>query len=208
MIYFPKSLLLLISNNFADQKSLSKIYYDISWWRHQIEKKIPRYWPFVQGIHRSPMNSSHKGQWRGALVFPVICAWINGWVNNRKAGDLRRHCGHYDVVVMSQHNLGTPNSHLAWSDLKLPRGTLLYKDDLAPVKKIPLWWYGGCKIVVSSLHNGIPYTVKWHIYWKIMPFITHWAIRCYIVRSREVSESRDWCWNDRIAFENQQAFRQ
>ena len=47
-----------------------------------------------------PVNSLHKGQWRGALMFSLICAWINGWVNNREAGDLRRHCGHYDVTVM------------------------------------------------------------------------------------------------------------
>ena len=25
-------------------------------------KKCPRYWPFVRGIHRSPVNSPHKGQ--------------------------------------------------------------------------------------------------------------------------------------------------
>ena len=46
------------------------------------------------------MNSSHKGQWRGALVFSLICVWINGWVNNRDAGDLRRYSTHYDVIVM------------------------------------------------------------------------------------------------------------
>ena len=46
------------------------------------------------------VNSPHKGQWRGALMFSLICVWINGWVNNRKAGDLRRHRGHYDVNVM------------------------------------------------------------------------------------------------------------
>ena len=27
--------------------------------------------------------------------------WINSWVNNRQAGDLRRHRAHYDVTVMS-----------------------------------------------------------------------------------------------------------
>ena len=32
--------------------------------------------------------------------FSLICAWINGWVNNREAGDLRRHCAYYDVIVM------------------------------------------------------------------------------------------------------------
>ena len=50
-------------------------------------KPFPRYWPFVRGIHRSPVNSPHKGQWRGALMISLICAWMNGWVNNREAGD-------------------------------------------------------------------------------------------------------------------------
>ena len=49
----------------------------------------------------SPVNPPHKGQWRGALIFSLICAWINGWVNNREAGDLRRHLAHYDVIVMT-----------------------------------------------------------------------------------------------------------
>ena len=59
---------------------------------------------FVRGSHRSPVNSRHKGQWRGALMFSFICAWINGWANNRKAGDLRRHRAHYDVTVMGLSN--------------------------------------------------------------------------------------------------------
>ena len=56
--------------------------------------------PFVWRIHRSPVNSHHKGQWRGDLVFSLICAWTNGWVNNRDAGDLRRNRTHYDVTIM------------------------------------------------------------------------------------------------------------
>ena len=40
------------------------------------------------------------GQWRGALMFSLISAWTTGWVNNRNAGDLRRHPAHYDVTVM------------------------------------------------------------------------------------------------------------
>ena len=63
-------------------------------------KYFPRYWSFVRGIHRSPVNSPHKGQWRGALMFSLICARINSWVNNGEAGDLRRHRGHFDVIVM------------------------------------------------------------------------------------------------------------
>ena len=57
---------------------------------------------FVRGIHRSPVNSPHKGQWRGALMFTLICARTNSWVNNREAGDLRRYRAHYDVIVMAR----------------------------------------------------------------------------------------------------------
>ena len=64
-------------------------------------KIFSHYWPFVRGIHRSPVNSPHKGQWRGAFIFSLICAWINAWVNNRKAGDLGLHRAHYDVTIMS-----------------------------------------------------------------------------------------------------------
>ena len=66
-------------------------------------KYFPRYWPFVRGIHRSPVNSPHKGQWCGDLMFSLIYAWINSWVNNREAGDLRRHRAHYNVIVMFTH---------------------------------------------------------------------------------------------------------
>ena len=41
-----------------------------------------------------------KGQRREALMYSLICAWINGWINNREAGELRRHGAHYDVTVM------------------------------------------------------------------------------------------------------------
>ena len=47
-----------------------------------------------------PGESPHKGQWRGALMLSLICVSINGWVNNREAGDLRRHRVHYYVTVM------------------------------------------------------------------------------------------------------------
>ena len=68
---------------------------DVIKWKH-----FPCKWPFVRGIHRSPVNSPHKGQWRGVLMFSLMCARINGWVNNGEAGDLRRHQVHYDVIVM------------------------------------------------------------------------------------------------------------
>ena len=42
---------------------------DVIKWKHS-----PPYWLLVWGIHRSPMNSSRKGQWRGALIFSVWSA--------------------------------------------------------------------------------------------------------------------------------------
>ena len=68
---------------------------DVIKWQH-----FPRNWPFVRGIHRSPVNSPHKGQWRGALMFSLICVWINDWVNSREAGDLRRYRAHFDVIYI------------------------------------------------------------------------------------------------------------
>ena len=83
---------------------------DVTKWKH-----FSGYWPFVRGSHRWPVNSPHKGQWRRALMFSLICAWINGWVNNRKAGDLRRHRDHYDVTVMNASDKYPTVHHLVTS---------------------------------------------------------------------------------------------
>ena len=73
-----------------------KTHDDVIKWKH-----FPCYWPFKRGIHRSSVNSPHKGQWCGALMFPLICAWMNIATNNREASDLKCHRPHYDVTIMS-----------------------------------------------------------------------------------------------------------
>ena len=73
-------------SSFSVCSSLSMCHDDVIKW-----KQFPRYWPFVRRIHRSPVKSPLKGQWRGTLLFCLICVWINGSVNNLDAGDLRRH---------------------------------------------------------------------------------------------------------------------
>ena len=55
-------------------------------------------------------------------MFSLICVWINGWVNNREAGDLIRYRGHYDVIVM----------HLYFRDV-LHRVTNIISQSL-------IWW--------------------------------------------------------------------
>ena len=84
-------------------------YDDVIKWNY-----FPRYWPFVQWIHRSPVNSPHKGQWRETLMFSLICVWINGWVNNRDAGDLRLY--HYDVLVMVGRGVARDYMHMVPSN--------------------------------------------------------------------------------------------
>ena len=75
--------------------SINWTHDDVIKWKH-----FPRYCPFVRGIHRSSVNSPHKGQWCGALMFSLISVWIKVSVSNREAGDLRCHHTHYDVIVM------------------------------------------------------------------------------------------------------------
>ena len=68
-----------------------------SWWRHQMET-----FSALLAICPVPVNFPHKGQWRGALMFSLVCTRINGWVNNGEAGDLRRYRAYYNVTVMLQ----------------------------------------------------------------------------------------------------------
>ena len=70
------------------------IHDDVIKWKH-----FPRNWPFVQGIHRSRWIPHTKASDAELWCFSLINVWINGWVNNREAGDLRRYRAHYDVIV-------------------------------------------------------------------------------------------------------------
>ena len=79
-------------------------------------------------------KSPHKGQWRGALMFTLICTRINGWVNNREAGDLRRHRAHYVVIVMISSNSARTRSVMRLSS----RGSL--------------YWHGLILIVSRIIH--------------------------------------------------------
>ena len=110
-----------------DTLSIPYEHDDIIKWKH-----FPRYWPFVRGIHRSPVNSPHKGQQREALMFSLICVWINVWVNIREAGDLRRHHGHYDVIV-NNGEAGDLRCYCAHYDV-----TVMNCSQIDATR--PLWW--------------------------------------------------------------------
>ena len=86
---------LILEHPLCHHQNQWNLHIDIIKWKHFL-----RYWPFMWGIHWSLMNSPHQGQWCGALMFSLICVWINSWENNHEAGDLRGYHAHYDVIVM------------------------------------------------------------------------------------------------------------
>ena len=69
----------------------------LSWWRHQMETFSAL---LVICAGNSPVNSTHRDQWPQAVMFSLISVCINGSVNNREDGDLRRYRPHYVVSVM------------------------------------------------------------------------------------------------------------
>ena len=95
-------------------RTLSAISWEREQCNHYDDAHFPRYCPFVRRNHQWPMDSSHNGQWHGAFMISLICAWTNGWGNNGDAGDLRRHPAHYDVTLMATTHvvqISAPKQH-------------------------------------------------------------------------------------------------
>ena len=116
-----------------------------SWWRHPMEA-FSALLAICEG--NLPVHSPHKGQWRGGLMFSLISAWINGWGNNREAGDLRRHRVHHDVIVMwGLVSLGGPLRQMVavntavWYSVHYIESRLQWDVPLFYV-----WWYILCFI--------------------------------------------------------------
>ena len=99
------------------------IHDDVIKWKH-----FPRYWPFMRGIHRSPATSPHKGQWRGALMFSLIC--LNKRLSKQSWGWLFTADGHENVSAWSYHESHThlspiiipPNCNIHKKSVLLPTG--------------------------------------------------------------------------------------
>ena len=105
----------------------------------------------MRGIHRSPENSLHKGQWRGALMFSLICVWIKGWVNNCEAGDLRRYRAHYDVTIM----LSPCDLEIWWMTSKNYRPLLPHHIKLCASSQTPRWIQTGVTVRKRSIRVKI-----------------------------------------------------
>ena len=122
--------------NFNGAIFIAGEWFGSSWWRHQMETFSALLAPCA-GNSPVPVNSQHKGQWRGALIFSLICARINDWVNNREAGDLRRYRGHYDVIVMDKLTDKSVNWITTGS---FTLSTLIHNPHLKSIKFTFTWW--------------------------------------------------------------------
>ena len=166
---------------------------DIIKWKHFL-----CYSPFVWGIHQSLVNSRHKGQWRRALMFSLIYAWINGWVNNLEAGDLRCHHTFYSVTVMFCHWLRRYYIHSPDStEIGAVKKLSFWRHPLVPSLKLQ-FVHANNKENFKALHNwlivrGIHSSLldsllKRPIMWKT--FLCHDTINCTVwayLRQRIVS---------------------
>ena len=82
------------------------IHDDVIKWKY-----FQYHWPFVRGIHRAPVNSPHKGQRCGALMFSLICVWkkkqlsksSRSWWFETPSHSLWLHCNAIDAFITSEH---------------------------------------------------------------------------------------------------------
>ena len=136
----------------------------------------------ANGVGNSPIpvNSPQKGQWRGALMFSFICVWINGWVNNREAGDLRRYRIHYDVTVMIMiFSLNRHSVFRSWGwDMECDPSL-----ELLCLNEYQVWWenhYLGVSIWISIMNI---FELVWPCFllkmcYKMHKNISVWYLQC------------------------------
>ena len=104
----------------------------------------------------SPVRGEFLAQRPVTRSFDValICVWINGWVNNREVGDLRRYRAHYDVIVMDHMNQNmTENNSLDTNKPIHPDSTYnMAKSNKTQQNHIDIWLEKLCTILtVKSL---------------------------------------------------------
>ena len=179
-------------SNIACLTTVTRYHDDVIKWT-----QFPRCWPFVRGIHRSPVVSRHKGQWRGALMFYLIGAWTNGWTNNRDAGDLRRHGTPCDVIVMCMSRDSTIVSVesvwrllMAWCLCGATTSASIMMRETGRSIPRPSWpskvWYSGLVSIwhqdICINHGDLDRSVHWHHNERAV-ISNHQCLDCLLNRS-------------------------
>ena len=118
----------------------------------------------ITGSLCGDLTGHRKGQWRGALMFSFICAWMNGWINNRKASDLWRHRAHYDVTVMENASSTQPQQITTQRDTHHVNNTMRCRFNAVkflrnPHKRRPIArrdthvWYGVSFVSITFIYS-------------------------------------------------------
>ena len=131
----------------------------IAWWSHQMEA-FSALLALCAG--NSPVTGEFPAQRPVMRSFDVFfdLGWINGWINNREAGDMRRHRAHYDVVVMNmdcllpkvQRGIACCITMISyWKNITLNgRAICIIMSKLQTIALIILSWYN---VITDSLLN-------------------------------------------------------
>ena len=159
----------------------------------------------VTGHLCGEFTGEFKGQWRGALISSLICVRINGWVNNREAGDLRRHRAHYDVIVMHRYRVCDSVSKIftgvCWALLwSYHQSRMIRSDSLIPPQLKAGRLFGTkplleCLNVINLTINFIETFIKFQTFsltkLDLKISSTKWRPICFAL-----SVSIRWCWNN------------
>ena len=131
---------------------------DVIKWKH-----FPRYWPFVGGIRRSPVNSPHKGQWRGALIFSLICAWKKNkhWVNTREAGDFLILSHQYHILPLFTFLISFSIIALQWCHCNA-----MIEHEIRKVNSGRIWYW--CDRIRKAINERMSYWYD-NLIWPISP---------------------------------------
>ena len=146
------------------------------------------------GVNWSLVNSPHKGQWCGALMFSLISTWTNRWVNNRDAADLRCHWAHHDVTVPEHLQTQCPQCH-GW----FPQACLYI-------------YLSECALSVNYSQNsqhlqwlyGMSRTCKWGEMWEIL-YILNLTMICknqHLLKWLQEGWLLQWCHNEHDGISN------
>ena len=125
----------------------------------------------------SPVTGEFPSQRPVTRSFDVSlsCAWINTEVNNREAGDLRRHRAHYDVIVMSHchclHSFQEVKSFINPSRFKPCISPAKYGNSIYVVKNLTMKALLGMDTKATFVNN----TIGAFLFLKKYPYYPHEA---------------------------------
>ena len=131
------------------------------WWRHQMET-FSALLAICAENSPVPVNSPHKGQWRGALMFSLICVWINDWVNNGEAGDLRRYRIHYDVTVMrtaTALSVAIGSSRYVKLSFRICSSLTIKRNMCKSMLHIPVLWYFDTSVIYPQWFRRVKFVI-------------------------------------------------